>query len=146
MGPGLFTDRGGWQGKVSDLSLFFSVLISLPALCQTSAELNKSHASEWPLLCLQILMSNREWAGFGTCCDVFPQIWAQCVTTMLYFQAPTKMSNVTCLLLLLFCYSASEKLNSKTFVLREDVQVFFSVTPFIFPSGYVQFEGPPSLR
>lgn len=42
--PGLFTDRDGWQGRVSELSLF-PLLISLPALCQTSAELNKSHAS-----------------------------------------------------------------------------------------------------
>lgn len=87
----------------------------------------------WPLLCLQSLMSRREWAGFVMHCDVFPQIWAQCVTTMLYFQALRKKS-VTFLFIFLFLSlsisisiiinSAPKKLNSNTFFLRENMQVF----------------------
>lgn len=52
----------------------------LSNFCWTEQEMS---CHVWPLLCLQILMSKREWADFVMHCDVFPQNWAQRVTTML---------------------------------------------------------------
>lgn len=45
--------QDGWQGRVSELSLL-SGLIFLPALCHTSAKLNKSHATVTPFLNVKI--------------------------------------------------------------------------------------------